>query len=291
MAIKVGEAEILRVEELRTTSPITNLTSDRDFVEAQMDWLAPAFFDRQSETYEMVFQSWIVRRNGLTLVVDPCNGNGRDLPLLPQFHQLDTPYLERFEAIGVRPEQVDMVFCTHLHCDHCGWNTQLRDGRWVPTFPKARYMFMRREVERWDPSRPGHQPAPFNVGVFEAGVAPIIDAGLAELVEDGGQIAPGLRTEAAPGHTLGNAILRMDARGEEVWFTGDVFHHPLEIARPELRIQYSDDPAAALATRQRLRAELADNGALLVPAHFQAPYCGRVVRTGDAYRFEAEAAA
>jgi glyoxylase-like metal-dependent hydrolase (beta-lactamase superfamily II) len=85
---------------------------------------------------------------------------------------------------SIRPEDVDYVFCTHLHHDHCGWSTQLRDGRFVPTFPKARYLYVRREYERWDTRRPDHKPVDYNVGVFERSVLPIVEAGLADLVID-----------------------------------------------------------------------------------------------------------
>jgi len=186
----------------------------------------------------------------------------------------------------VRPDQVDVVFCTHLHCDHCGWNTQLKAGRWVPTFPNARYLFVRREVERWDPGRPGHRAVDYNVGVFEDSVAPILEAGLAELVEDRHAVCEVLTIEPAWGHTGGHSTLRYAERGDELIFTGDAFHHPLQVLDPTLHLEGCDDLEAAVATRRRLREALAARGAVMLPAHFPAPHGGRVTGAGEAFRFQ-----
>ena len=205
---------------------------------------------------------------------------------MPAAHHLDVPFIERFEATGVRPEQVDLVFCTHFHCDHCGWNTQMRDGRWVPTFPNARYLFVRREVNRWDPAKEYPRIVPYNAGIFEECVQPVLDAGLAELVDAPGQVRPGISVLPAPGHTLGHSALRVEIDGERVYFTGDAFHHPLQLTDTRLHCGPDyDDAAAAIATRQRLAALIADEGAIMVPAHFAAPHAGRVERRQDGFRF------
>ena len=287
MTITIGGAEIRRVEELQHRLPIAALRVDPALVAANAAWLSPAFLDPSDQTFPLVFQTWILRTDGLTVVVDPCNGNGRSRPAVPFFENLDTPFLERFEATGVRPDQVDMVFCTHLHCDHCGWNTRMQDGRWVPTFPNARYLFVRREVERWDPRQPGHSPAEFNVGVFEDSVRPVLDAGLADLVEDRHAVSSSLAIEPSWGHTLGHSTMRLSSAGDAAFFTGDAFHHPLQVVRPDLNMDGGDDVALAGQTRARLVREMAELDAMIMPAHFPDPYCGRVRKAGDGYRFEA----
>ena len=163
---KVGNAEIRRVEELSTRMPLAMFGVDDAMIGRHRDWLFPLWAD-EAQTWEMVVQSFIVEVDDRVVVVDPCVGNGRSLPDFPLFHMLETPFIERFEASGIRPDQVDAVVCTHLHSDHCGWNTQLRDGRYVPTFPRARYYMGKRETERWDFRRPDYRHVPANAGIFE----------------------------------------------------------------------------------------------------------------------------
>jgi glyoxylase-like metal-dependent hydrolase (beta-lactamase superfamily II) len=290
--LKVGKAEVRRVEEQRIAMDIGVLGADEALIAAHESWLAPSFLNPADRTFAMVFQSWLVSLDGLTVLVDPCTGNGRSRPVFPFFDQLDTPYIERFQATGISPEDVDIVFCTHLHCDHCGWNTHLRDGRWVPTFPKARYLLVQREVDRWDPRNTDYPVIDYNVGVFEESVAPLIAAGRADLVEGVHGLGHGLSIEPAYGHTAGHSILRLVSADAEVVFTGDSFHHPLQVVAPELHLGDADDPDAAVATRRRLVAQLAERNALMLPAHFPEPHGGRVRQTtGGGYAFEAIAPA
>jgi glyoxylase-like metal-dependent hydrolase (beta-lactamase superfamily II) len=284
-AISVGDAAIMRVEELTHRMPISAFGADPDWLAAQMHWLRPRFLE-PDDHWTMVFQSFVVAVDGRIIVVDPCTGNGRPSPGFPLFDNLDIPFLERMAATGVRPEAVDYVICTHLHADHCGWNTQLRDGRFVPTFPNARYLLGRREVDHWNPARPGFVPNPLSgPAIFDASVRPVIEAGLADLVGDSHDVLPGLRIEAAPGHTAGHAVVHLQSAGRHALFTGDCFHHPLELVRPELDMGACEDFAVALATRRRLVAHCLAHDALVVPAHFAAPHVGHLRQDGDGLRF------
>ncbi len=277
--LNVGAAQIHRVEEATTRYPLSMFNADRALVERNAYWLFPRFGDADG-SWEMVFQSWIVIMDGKVVVVDPCTGNGRNLPDYPPGHMLDTPFIERFEATGIRPADVDYVFCTHLHMDHCGWNTRLCGDRFVPTFPNARYLMVREEFDRWDPRRPGHRPVAPNKGVFEASVLPVLEAGLADIVSAGHDIMPGLGIVAAAGHTSGHSVLHMCSAEKHAWFTGDAFHHPLELVAPELDAGTCEDFAGTLETRRRLIAQFIASGALIIPAHFPAPYAG-YLRGGD----------
>jgi glyoxylase-like metal-dependent hydrolase (beta-lactamase superfamily II) len=269
--IQFGAARIQSIEEARQPTDIQLLTTDTALVSANAGWLAPTFLDLASNRFDLVFQTYLIRLEDAVVVVDPCVGNGKTRKMLEYFDHLDTNFLERFEATGVDVEAVTTVFCTHLHCDHCGWNTRLRAGRWVPTFPNARYIFVRREFDRWDPRQAGHQPVGYNEGVFEDSVLPVLEAGLADLVADHHRLGAGLSIEPAYGHTSGHSMLRLTSGVRDAYFIGDAFHHPLQILRPELDLGGCDNLADATATRRRLRARFAGTETLVIPAHFPVP--------------------
>ncbi len=283
--LQLGGAELFQVEEIRFKMPMAMFGMDEASLAAERDWLYPLYMDDDGQ-WDNVIQNWITVVDGKVVVIDPCTGNGRDFPHFPPAHQLNTPYIERFEATGIRPEDVDYVFCTHLHMDHCGWNTRLRDGRYVPTFPNARYLMVRREFERWDPSRDGHVAVPANAGTFENSVLPVLEAGLAQLVPDSFRMTDSLFIEPAHGHTAGHSLLRLSSAGREACFTGDAFHHPLELKFPELDAGTCEDFSATLATRQRILAHCRRNRSLLIPAHFPCPFGGYLGESAGEFSFE-----
>ncbi|MDP0779308.1 MBL fold metallo-hydrolase, partial [Klebsiella pneumoniae] len=82
-----------------------------------------------------------------TVLIDSCIGNHKERPGLPEMHHLCTRYVDRMRALGIQPQDIDYVMCSHLHADHVGWNTQLVNGVWVPTFPKARYVISQVEYD------------------------------------------------------------------------------------------------------------------------------------------------
>lgn len=269
-ALRIGSIDVSRIEELRIANSIAYFTEDRRLIEANRAWLAPHYLD-QGDRFDLVFQSFVFEADGKVVLVDPCTGNHRPHPV-PQFDRLDVPWLERLEAAGYHREDVDIVMCTHLHHDHCGWNTMLHDGRWVPTFPKARYVLARGEVDRWDMRRAGHQPVDYNLGVFERSVLPVLEAGQA-LVHDGHlQIGRSLEVLPAPGHTLGHCWLQVMDGEACALFSGDTFHHPLQLVDSQIQFGGGDDLAQASATRHRLVELAALRGALIVAAHLPAPH-------------------
>lgn len=284
--ITVGGAEIRSVLEIQLAGlPIARLGADPAVVEANRAWLSPYFLEA-GDTWSLNFRSWVLRVDGRVVVVDPCTGNGRP-NTMAAFDMLDIPFIERFCETGVRPQDVDAVVCTHMHHDHCGWNTQLRDGRWVPTFPKARYIFARREYDRWGPNAAAHPVMPYNQGVFERSIQPIVEAGLADLVLDRHRLSPSLELEPGHGHTLGHSMLRLVSEGCEALFTGDAFHHPLQLIEPRLQFGDADDLAQAIETRRRLAADGLERDTLIIPAHLPFPHAGRVRRQGSGIAFEA----
>jgi len=283
--ITVGDAEIRSVLEMQLPQrPIAWLGADADLIEANRHWLAPHFL-QEGDTWSLNFQSWILRVDGKVIVVDPCNGNGRPHPM-PIFDMLDIPFIERFEATGTHPDEVDYVFCTHMHHDHCGWNTQLRGGRWVPTFPNARYLFVQREFDRWNPRGANYQGVDYNEGVYERSILPVVEAGRADFLPDNYDLCASLRIEPAYGHTLGHSFMRLSSRREEAIFTGDAFHHPLQLTAPEIQFGDCDDTAEAVETRRKLVETALAAEPLLIPAHLPFPHAGWVRRRDGGIVFE-----
>lgn len=273
--IKIGDTEVRSVLETAMPDlPIAYLGADPALIEDNRTWLSPCFL-QAGDTWSLNFRSWIMEVDDMVVVVDPCTGNGRP-NRMAAFDMLDEPFIERFYETGFAPEDVDLVFCTHMHHDHCGWNTQLRDGRWIPTFPNARYIFVQREYDRWNPAGGRRASATYSDGVFEQSIQPIVDAGLAELVLDRHRISPSLEIEPAWGHTIGHTMLRLVSGSGDALFTGDSFHHPLQLIQPELHFGKPEAPDHAIATRRRIQKYGLEQGTLIVPAHIPAPHAGWV---------------
>lgn len=268
--LRIGSIEVVRVEELRIPNSIEYFTTDKALIDGNRAWLAPHFLDGQ-DRFDLVFQSFVLEVGGKVVLIDPCTGNGKPHPV-PQFDRLYVPWLERLETAGYRREDVDIVMCTHLHHDHCGWNTMLREGRWVPTFPNARYLMARQEIERWDPRRPGHQSVAYNVDVFERSVLPVIEAGLVQVHEGHLHLDDSLTVLPAPGHTLGHCWLQLLTGDACALFSGDTFHHPLQLVDPTIQFGGGDDLALATASRRQLVELAALRDALIVPAHLPWPH-------------------
>ncbi|MEY2619677.1 MAG: hypothetical protein RL522_2679 [Pseudomonadota bacterium] len=285
---QIGDATVTRIEEQLgpgSYPPDQYFKGfDKAVVERNLHWLAPNHYLPETDSLVTSVHSWLVRTRHHTILVDACSGNHKDRHFWPRFHMLETPYLERLAQAGVQPQDIDFVMCTHLHADHIGWNTQLRDGRWVPTFPNARYVLSRRECEHWDPVKnPQSADDPHRRIAYQDSVLPVIEAGLADLVSGPHAIGDHLLVEDAPGHTPGHILLKLlHDQGGGV-FCGDVIHHPLQIYAPDWVMCFCEDPAQSRKTRRSVLEYCADTGALLLPTHFGAPHVAAIDRAGDAF--------
>jgi glyoxylase-like metal-dependent hydrolase (beta-lactamase superfamily II) len=224
--------------------------------------------------------SFVLRVDGRNILIDTCCGNDKKRSLPPVSMQ-QWPYLENLARTGLRPEDIDVVMCTHLHFDHVGWNTRLKDGSWVPTFPNARYLFGRRDLEFFSKQR--HEA--LHREAFDDSVAPILDAGLADLVDTDSlvhrEIGDGIWLADVSGHSPGNLCVIAECGGNRAVFSGDCFHHPIQVVRPDAAFFADENPAQASATRQRLFQQYANTDAIFFPAHFTGATAGRVEQ-GDA---------
>lgn len=289
--IVVGAVEITRVEESLAPSfePAFLFPEWRpEYLERYVGWMEPHFYDRGSGKFMSSIHSWVIRTKYHLIVVDTCAGNDKRRPSFERFNMLRSSYLERLLSAGIRPEDVTHVLCTHLHLDHVGWNTRLVDGRWMPTFPQARYVFSRRECEFWDTRSGDGGKLPINDNVFEDSVRPILEAGLAELIDPPFQLTDELTIEAAPGHSPGHCILVLRSGGETAIFSADAMHQPVQIYEPHLNSRFCADPDLARQSRQMVLEQCACSNGLLLPAHFGRPHVGRISDRSGGFAFSCD---
>lgn len=275
-SLRIGDVDITRIEDYQGPG----LPDSKMFPallphmwEEQGDWLVPQFYDPSTRRIRTSIHSWLVTTPRHKILVDTCIGNHKPRADEPRFHMRNEPWLERLAAAGAHPDEIDFVMCTHFHADHVGWNTQLVDGRWVPTFRHARYLFKRAEFDRWDDRRADFVPREAQQGVFADSVLPVVEAGLAVMIDDGYTLDDLLTIEPAPGHTPGNTTIRLRTGAEQALFSGDVIHHPVQLPYPTLCSMFDDDPGTAMNTRLRVLEEAAANHTLLLPTHFAEPFC------------------
>jgi glyoxylase-like metal-dependent hydrolase (beta-lactamase superfamily II) len=285
-SINIGRARVDLVPEVEfPEAPPHEMLAGlpEDAVQAQLDWFAPDYYDVKLGQMISSVHVWVVRLDGRTFVIDPGVGNQKARPQFPVIDMLGTPFLENLSAIGVEPEVVDFVICTHLHLDHVGWNTTLVEGEWVPTFPNAKYLFPRADFEHWDPeSGPGRED-PINANVFADSVIPIVEAGLATLVDPGFVAAKGVTIEPAPGHSPAHSVVKVTSDGATGIFFGDLLHTPLQVPYPGANSIFDIDQAQAEESRRSVLTAAAQEGHVLFSAHFPAPQAGRVETSGETF--------
>ncbi len=256
---------------------------DAALMSARLAELEPFLFDRASGKLHCTYQSFLVRTPHHTVLIDTCTGEDKPDRWPEMYSFSPRLWLDNFTAAGVSAADIDFVFCTHLHVDHIGWNTRLVDGRWVPTFPNAKYVFSRREFEHWN-NQVGewsdHAGAPFHDSVL-----PVVEAGQAVLVDDDHAVDDTLYLTPSPGHTPGHVCVNVASQGSHALFTGDMMHHAVQCLEPGWSTRFCFDAAQSAATRRAVLEECADTDILVVPAHFPTPTAGRVTGAGNGFRY------
>jgi glyoxylase-like metal-dependent hydrolase (beta-lactamase superfamily II) len=282
----IGAVKIAAVVEMEMTLEPGLLLKDvtPEMLRA-ISWLSPDFIDAEGGLY-ISYQAFLVDALGLKLVVDTCIGN--DNPRgFPPHNRLSTPLLRQMGEAGFTRDNVDVVICTHMHYDHVGWNTMLENGRWVATFPKARYLFARTEYGHWKKKTGSALSVMSQEQVLADSVQPILDTGLAILVGSDHRIGNEIRLMPTPGHTPGHVSVLIESERRTAIITGDMIHHPCQVAHPEWVSSADEEPALVRATRQRMIEGCADAATLVIGTHFIAPTAGHVRHDGKSYRFYA----
>jgi glyoxylase-like metal-dependent hydrolase (beta-lactamase superfamily II) len=213
--------------------------------------------------------SFLIRADGRTILVDTGLGPvPADAPEAP-WGQL----LHDFAANGVRPEEVDMVVLTHLHRDHVGWNLLLQEGKYTPTFPKARYWMSAKD---WEVC---HQPeVRERFPNAPTCVWPLADLGLVELMTGEHSLTRELTALPTPGHTPGHMSILITSQGERALILGDAAHNPAQVYETDWVSRADMDPEQTRQTRRLLMERLEREEILVAAGHFPAPGFGKVIR-------------
>jgi len=276
---QIGDVRISRVVESEGPTPARFLFADAAPEKLlQHAWLRPHFL-RDDGMLISSIHAFVVESQGRVIVVDTCVGNDKPREV-KNWNMRKGRFLEDLAEAGFPRERVTTVLCTHLHVDHVGWNTRLEHGRWVPTFPNARYLFGKKEYDYWSAHADGQDR-----NIQNDSVRPIIDAGLADLVEADHKITSETFLEPTHGHTPGHVSLHISSKGQDAVITGDLMHHPVQCAMPEMGSRFDVDPEAARATRRTFLGKYRDGKTLVLGTHFAAPTGGRLVEDRGSFRF------
>lgn len=269
--IELGNIKIWRVVDTETEGiPPEEILpgTDPESIEINKNWLIPFYLTGQNQLI-MANQSFLVQVDGMLILIDGAAGNtGKGKPRVTEWaDRLVTGYLENLSKTGFQPEDIDIVFTTHFHMDHVGWLTKLENGKWVPTFKNARYLFVKAEYDYWH-SLPANSLMDVLYGFVDS-VLPVMESGQGKLVPSDYRISGSIYLEPAFGHTPGHTIINMESESTKIIFAGDILHHPLQVAEPHCCARYFDvDIERALQVRLDFLKKYADTGALVIPVHF-----------------------
>jgi glyoxylase-like metal-dependent hydrolase (beta-lactamase superfamily II) len=279
MTFKAGNATIHRIIEMECgfTPALEFLPGlKKEVLDENRSWLSPAALDKD-DNLVLCFQSYVVQTGKHNILVDSCIGNDKDRPARPTWNRKkDQEFMNGLARAGLTPNDIDFVLCTHLHVDHIGWNTRLDNGRWVPTFPKARYIFSKTELDFWVEE---NRKTP--LAQIQDSVIPIVEAKACDLVTSDHSVTDAMTLIPTPGHTIDHYAV---ALGRDAVFTGDLIHTPLQARYPDLSMRVDYDPAQGADSRRKFLETYCDTNTLCCFAHFPSPSKGYVKRWGDGFK-------
>ncbi len=282
---KIGDVEVVRIVEVNAHEDpfevlLTGVTPE---VAKQYGWLFPNFATPDGRM-KISFQAFALRSRNEKIMIDTCIGNDRQREF-PIFCNMQSSFIEDLISVGYAPETIGKVLCTHLHFDHVGWNTRKVNGRWVPTFPNARYLFGRKEYDHWQMlQRTGKY---HDCTHLEDSIKPITEAGLADFIEPDIKLTDEVSLVPTPGHTPGHVSVRISSKGQEGFITGDMLHHPIQLAEIDRPGNFDMDKELGHQDAQSdVRAAQRTRNILIIPSHFCEPTAGYIVRDKKNWRFK-----
>ncbi len=279
---KIGDVEVARIVEINAFEDdiAMLLPGGTPEMVQQLKWLQPKFATAGGKML-ISFQAFVLRSRGQSVMIDTCIGAGRQREY-DVFCNLQSTFLEDLATAGFPPDSITGVLCTHLHFDHVGWNTQLVDGKWVPTFPQARYYFGAKEWDHWQHlKRTGGY---HHLGHLEDSLDPVVAAGLVEFIGPDHRITDEVSLISTPGHTPGHVSVHIRSNGQEAVITGDMMHHPIQLAVPATHGNFDMDKAQGAQTRLDFIERFSDRNVLIIGSHFCDPTSGHIVRDGQAWK-------
>ncbi len=285
LKFSVGDLTIHRIIEQETSflqpqDMLPDLTPD--MLAENRAWMKQIGALDDTDTLILCFQSYIVQTPHHTVLIDSCIGNDKPRPGRPHWNmKTDDTYMRALAASGFSVADIDFVMCTHLHVDHVGWNTRLDNGRWVPTFPKARYVFAKSEYDYWVDMNKKTEVPPFVDSVL-----PVVEAKKADIVINDFALGDHARILPTPGHTPGHVAFTFGRGKDDVVFAGDLMHTPLQTRYPELSPKFDVDPKLAGTTRRNFLQRYCDTDTLCCTAHFPSPSAGKIRRMGNGFSCE-----
>ena len=226
----------------------------------------------------------LARRGDDILLIETGMGDKSTAQVREKVYPGDYGYLlAGLRSLGVAPEEVTAVTNTHLHADHCGWNTVRREEGLEPTFPNARYFIQAGEYEA------AMHPNDRTRGAYLAeNFEPLARAGQLELVDGEREILPGVTMVPSPGHTQDHALIALTSGGQTALYTGDIAHHAIQYERPAWIAAFDILPILSLETKKKLVERALRENALLISPHNEFPGAGRLRETGGRRTFVPE---
>jgi glyoxylase-like metal-dependent hydrolase (beta-lactamase superfamily II) len=280
----IGDVEIARIVEVDGfVDDISMLLPDAtpEYLQ-KFGWLVPHFATPEGKMI-ISFQCFVLRSKGRSVMIDTCIGADRDREF-PVFTNMQTTFLEDLAAAGFPHESITDVLCTHLHFDHVGWNTRKVDGKWVPTFPHARYYFGRKEFQHWKFLRDTN--GYHHMEHLKDAIDPVMEAGLVEFIEPDFRLTDEVALISTPGHTPGHVSVLIESRGQSAVITGDMMHNPIQIAVPGTEARFDMDKTQAAQTRCGFIERFNNTPTLVIGSHFSDPSAGHIVPDGKAWKLK-----
>ena len=223
-------------------------TLTMELLDENRSWLQPAFVDA-NDRLVLCIQSFVIRTLHHNILVNSCVGNHKPRPAYSFWNMMNSDRFEKsLAATGLTVDDIDYVMCTHLHVDHVGWNTRLENGRWVPTFPKAKYVMADRELAHWIQKE---KDDPAGVPWITDSVLPIIEARRAQIVKSDFALNESIQFIPTPGHTIDHYSVLVGRPGRDALITGDMIHSPIQARYPDLGMRADYDSGQAGETRRK----------------------------------------